>query len=77
MDEPLREGVDYYLEEGLFVLTRDFLLRRGTCCQSGCRHCPYRPVEQVSADGFASAGGAAPEAPGRGVVRDPGSCQGR
>jgi hypothetical protein len=26
---------------GLFVLTAAFLARRGTCCGSGCRHCPY------------------------------------
>lgn len=26
---------------GLFVFTAAHLLRRGTCCDSGCRHCPY------------------------------------
>ncbi len=26
---------------GLFVLTASYLSDRGTCCQSGCRHCPY------------------------------------
>ena len=26
---------------GLFVLTAAYLSDRGTCCQSGCRHCPY------------------------------------
>ncbi len=26
---------------GLFVLTAAYLLARGTCCDSGCRHCPY------------------------------------
>lgn len=41
MDEPLREGVDYTVESGLYVFTRDYLLRRGTCCKSGCRNCPY------------------------------------
>ena len=40
---PLVEGVDYILENGLFVLTREYLLKRGTCCGSGCRHCPYVP----------------------------------
>ena len=39
--EPLAEGVDYYVENGLYVFTSDYLLRRGFCCQSGCRHCPY------------------------------------
>ncbi|MGH9186803.1 MAG: DUF5522 domain-containing protein [Acidimicrobiales bacterium] len=26
---------------GLFVFTAAFLLERGECCDSGCRHCPY------------------------------------
>ncbi|MEO8725012.1 MAG: DUF5522 domain-containing protein [Acidobacteriaceae bacterium] len=38
---PLIEGVDYYLENGYFVFTELYLLKRGTCCESGCRHCPY------------------------------------
>ncbi|HEY5825107.1 MAG TPA: DUF5522 domain-containing protein [Cyclobacteriaceae bacterium] len=32
---------DYYEENGLIVFTRSYHLRRGYCCQSGCRHCPY------------------------------------
>jgi 23S rRNA (cytidine1920-2'-O)/16S rRNA (cytidine1409-2'-O)-methyltransferase len=39
--DPLVEGTDYYLEDGLMVLTEGFLLRRGFCCDNGCRHCPY------------------------------------
>ena len=38
---PVIEGEDYYLEGGLMVFTERFLLRRGFCCESGCRHCPY------------------------------------
>lgn len=38
----LIEGVDYYLEGGRCVLTEVFHLKRGYCCNSGCRHCPYR-----------------------------------
>jgi hypothetical protein len=26
---------------GLSVLTAATHLARGTCCESGCRHCPY------------------------------------
>ena len=26
---------------GLFVLTAAWLAARGTCCDNGCRHCPY------------------------------------
>lgn len=40
--DPLKEGVDYYLEKGCWVFTEHFLLKRGKCCGSGCRHCPYR-----------------------------------
>ncbi|MCU1450036.1 MAG: hypothetical protein JWP02_2206 [Acidimicrobiales bacterium] len=28
-------------ETGLFVLTAAYLADRGTCCDQGCRHCPY------------------------------------
>jgi hypothetical protein len=34
-------GKDYYIEGGFMVFTADFLRRRGYCCESGCRHCPY------------------------------------
>ena len=40
-EEPLREGEDYYFEDGLMVLTAQYLLRRGYCCEQGCRNCPY------------------------------------
>lgn len=37
----LEEG-DYYLTpEGYRVFTEKYLLKRGYCCQNGCRHCPY------------------------------------
>ncbi|MCB0487279.1 MAG: DUF5522 domain-containing protein [Cyclobacteriaceae bacterium] len=32
---------DYYFENGLMVFTAAYHLRRGYCCESGCRHCPY------------------------------------
>jgi hypothetical protein len=37
----LIEGEDYYIENGLYVFTAQYLLKRGYCCESGCRHCPY------------------------------------
>jgi hypothetical protein len=40
-EPPLVEGEDFYVENGLYVFTANFLLRRGYCCGSGCRHCPY------------------------------------
>jgi hypothetical protein len=36
------EGIDYYLENGLIVFKEWYLLKRGNCCNSGCRHCPYK-----------------------------------
>ncbi|MDQ3820009.1 MAG: DUF5522 domain-containing protein [Acidobacteriota bacterium] len=41
LKQPLVEGEDYYLENGLYVFTARFLRARGYCCNSGCRHCPY------------------------------------
>jgi iron complex transport system substrate-binding protein len=37
----LREGVDFYWEGPAMVFTSAYLSRRGFCCDSGCRHCPY------------------------------------
>ena len=45
-DAELQEGLDYYLENGLFVFTAAFLRKRGYCCESGCRHCPYQNQER-------------------------------
>ena len=59
---------DYYMEEGLLVFTAAYHLKRGACCGSGCRHCPYehenvprpdadqRPTPPVAADDAAGAG---------------------
>lgn len=46
--ETLQEGRDYYLENGFWVFTEYFLLQRGHCCGSGCRHCPYRKKKNRS-----------------------------
>ncbi|MEJ7734918.1 MAG: DUF5522 domain-containing protein [Polyangiaceae bacterium] len=37
----LVRGVDYYLEGERFVFTATYHLKRGFCCHSRCRHCPY------------------------------------
>ncbi|MFP5228448.1 MAG: DUF5522 domain-containing protein [Acidobacteriota bacterium] len=42
---PLVEGDDYYREGPYVVFTAAYHLRRGTCCGSGCRHCPWREAE--------------------------------
>lgn len=37
----LLEDIHYYQEEDYRVFTEFYLLSRGYCCRSGCRHCPY------------------------------------
>jgi len=31
----------YYSPEGFVIFTEKYHLKRGYCCMSGCRHCPY------------------------------------
>lgn len=38
---PLQDGDFYTNEKGLMVLTEQYHLRRGYCCGSKCKHCPY------------------------------------
>ena len=33
---------DFYFEGPYMVFTAAYHLRRGFCCNSDCRHCPYR-----------------------------------
>lgn len=39
---------DYYIDErtGYIVFTRKYHLKRGICCGSLCRHCPFLPKHQ-------------------------------
>jgi hypothetical protein len=41
--EAVARGDETYVDPvtGYFVLTEATLRARGTCCGSGCRHCPY------------------------------------
>lgn len=41
--EALGRGDAGYVDPdtGLFVLTARYLANRGSCCDRGCRHCPY------------------------------------
>jgi hypothetical protein len=45
----LKENLDYYLENGLVVFTEAFHRKRGYCCGSGCRHCPFPKEVQAQA----------------------------
>jgi len=38
-----QEPPAYYFKDGLLVYTAAHHLKRGHCCGSGCRHCPYEP----------------------------------
>ncbi|MDB4543232.1 DUF5522 domain-containing protein [bacterium] len=40
----IREQIskDYYWENGYKVFTKEYHLKRGKCCSSGCRHCPFK-----------------------------------
>jgi Family of unknown function (DUF5522) len=42
-DAAVAAGEPGYLDpdSGMFVFTAQYLAVRGTCCGSGCRHCPY------------------------------------
>lgn len=42
-DKATPPEADFYLENGLLVFTAAHHLKRGSCCGSGCRHCPYEP----------------------------------
>jgi hypothetical protein len=41
--EALAAAADTYVDprSGFTVLTAAYLARRGHCCESGCRHCPF------------------------------------
>ena len=46
--QKLVEGIDYYFDKGLMVLTSHFLTKRGYCCGNGCRHCPYPDAQKAN-----------------------------
>ena len=32
-----------YLEDGKMVMTEEYHIKRGSCCGSKCKHCPFWP----------------------------------
>jgi hypothetical protein len=38
---PEEDDEDSYFEGPYLVFTEAYHRKRGYCCQSGCRHCPY------------------------------------
>ena len=37
----LIEHIDFTIEDGNYVFSRWYHLKRGACCGNGCRNCPY------------------------------------
>jgi hypothetical protein len=46
--EAITAGQNIYRDPstGLMVFTSAALLERGWCCERGCRHCPFDPVQR-------------------------------
>ncbi len=57
---PLEDG-DFYYEGPYLVFTAAYLRKRGFCCGSGCRHCPY----DVNGNPVPAKGGSLPSPRGR------------
>ena len=36
----------FYFEGNKKVMKEEYHIKRGACCGSGCRHCPYSPPHQ-------------------------------
>jgi ATP-binding cassette subfamily B (MDR/TAP) protein 1 len=55
-ERAVAEGRDTYVdpETGYEVFTAAYLTRRGVCCGSGCRHCPFDHVNVEPAERPAS-----------------------
>ena len=47
-------GEDYYMEDGLLVMTAAYHKKRGSCCGSGCRWCPFEPKHEQGATTLAA-----------------------
>ena len=41
-DEQELPAEDFYYDGPFLVFTESYHLKRGHCCNSDCRHCPYR-----------------------------------
>ena len=52
--QPALDPEDFYFDGPYMVFTAAYHLKRGNCCGSGCRHCPYRDAavdDSATADG--------------------------
>ena len=39
--KPKLQADEFYWDKGKMIMTELYHKRRGSCCNSGCRHCPY------------------------------------
>jgi len=44
MENSLTEGIDYIIENGKWVFTKEYHLKRGYCCNNNCKNCPYKKI---------------------------------
>ena len=40
--KPKLQSKDFYWEDGKMVMTEHYHKKIGYCCDSNCRHCPYK-----------------------------------
>ena len=48
IEPPALAPEDFYFEGPNLVFTAAYHLKRGSCCGSGCRHCPYGKTETAT-----------------------------
>jgi hypothetical protein len=48
IEVPIPEAGEFYYDGPYIVFTEAYHLRRGWCCKSGCRHCPYGFKKELS-----------------------------
>jgi|TARA_R110001583_G_scaffold195181_1_gene370306 hypothetical protein len=41
--KPKLQPQDFYWDGGNMVMTEEYHKKRGSCCGSGCKHCPFWP----------------------------------
>lgn len=46
---PKPQPGDFYIEKENIVFTEAYHRRRGYCCGSGCRHCPFDLIDRALA----------------------------
>jgi hypothetical protein len=40
----MEENIDYYKQGDKIVFTTLYHIKRGSCCGSGCKNCPFDPT---------------------------------